>query len=217
MHHCPTRTRRVQRALTWATIATAVALGSHLAGGGQMPGWLGVAVPWVASVWLCLAVAGDRLPLARLSAAVGGSQVAFHYLFVLGVPVPGGGGVSAHSTHSVADPAGAAATADVSIAAAQHAAHAGMAMGMGMWMWHAIGAAATIAAMRCGTWILGRLRRTLSGLVAWVRLLLNLPTSGHGAVPACALAPWQESDALRPPGWFPQSFRRRGPPLQLVA
>src|SRR5699024_1714941 len=58
---------RLVRGGVAATVATALALIGHVAGGGAMPGWLGIALP-------------------RLSAAILGSQALFHGLFMAGTP-----------------------------------------------------------------------------------------------------------------------------------
>lgn len=69
-----------------ATLATAVALIGHVLGGGAVPGWLGIALPWWLSVTACTVLAGARFSLPRLSAAVLGSQALFHGLFMAGTP-----------------------------------------------------------------------------------------------------------------------------------
>lgn len=69
-----------------ATVATAVALTGHVLAGGAVPGWLGVLVPWWLSVAVCTVLAGARFTPARMSAAVLGSQVLFHGLFMAGTP-----------------------------------------------------------------------------------------------------------------------------------
>lgn len=93
------RAIRVARGSVAAGIATFVALLSHAAGGGQMPGWLGVVVPLVLSVAVCTALAGRRLSLWRLSLAVATSQVFFHTLFVLGTFAPSAATIASPSHH----------------------------------------------------------------------------------------------------------------------
>ena len=77
------RATRVIRASVAASIATFVALFSHVAAGGAMPQWLGIAVPWVLSLAVCTVLVGRALSLVRLSAAVLVSQLLFHLLFHL--------------------------------------------------------------------------------------------------------------------------------------
>src|SRR5690606_16871403 len=78
------RMTRVARGSAAATLATFVALLSHVAAGGAMPGWLGVAAPWMFSILVCVPLAGRRLSVLRVTAAVVVSQALFHVLFVLG-------------------------------------------------------------------------------------------------------------------------------------
>lgn len=88
------RQQRALRAGAAATLATVVALLSHVAGGGAAPAPLAVALPWALSLVVCLLVVGRRLSGVRLGMAVTAAQVLFHAMFVLGV-VP-----SAGSTHT---------------------------------------------------------------------------------------------------------------------
>ncbi|MEH3089961.1 MAG: hypothetical protein PGN24_10330 [Microbacterium arborescens] len=103
------RQQRALRAGAAATLATFVALLSHVSAGGEPPALLGVALPWALSLVVCLLVVGRRLSALRLAAAVVGAQVLFHALFSLGV-VPSSGSLpsapfgpanmSAHSLHT---------------------------------------------------------------------------------------------------------------------
>lgn len=77
---------RLVRGGTAASIATAVALGGHLAGGGAMPAWLGILVPWWLAVAVCTLLAGTHFSLARMGVAVLASQALFHGLFSAGTP-----------------------------------------------------------------------------------------------------------------------------------
>ena len=74
------RASRALRGLIGASIATFVALLSHVAAGGAMPGWVGIALPWLLSVMVCTLLAGRALSLIRLSLAVAASQALFHCL-----------------------------------------------------------------------------------------------------------------------------------------
>ncbi|MEV8024602.1 hypothetical protein [Microbacterium sp. NPDC080220] len=74
----PSRPSRVARGEAAASLATWAALLSHVAAGGAMPGWLGVAVPLVLSFAFCTALAGRHLSVVRLAVAVTASQLLFH-------------------------------------------------------------------------------------------------------------------------------------------
>lgn len=91
----PPRVPRALRGGAAGTVATVGALLSHLAGGGTLPAVLGIAVPWVLSLVVCVLLAGQRLSLLRLTIAVAVSQTLFHMLFVLGAPPTSAGGVPA--------------------------------------------------------------------------------------------------------------------------
>lgn len=77
---------RALRGAIAATVATAVALLGHVLGGGEVPGWLGVVLPWWLSVTVCTVLAGSRFSLPRMGAAVLTSQALFHGLFMAGTP-----------------------------------------------------------------------------------------------------------------------------------
>src|SRR5690606_40199855 len=77
---------RLMRGGTAASIATAVALGGHLAGGGAMPAWLGILVPWWLAVAGCTLLAGTRFSLARMGVVVLAIQALCHGLFRAGTP-----------------------------------------------------------------------------------------------------------------------------------
>src|SRR5690625_2773396 len=91
---------RLVRGGVAATVATALALIGHVAGGGAMPGWHGIALPWWLSVTVCTVLAGTRFSLPRLSAAILGSQSLFHGLFIACTPAdPGTRLVAPPGTH----------------------------------------------------------------------------------------------------------------------
>ncbi len=79
----PSRAVRVARGSTTAGIATFIAPVSHITGGGQMPGWIGIALPAVLSVAVRTLLAGRQMSLWRLSVAVVASQALFPRPFVL--------------------------------------------------------------------------------------------------------------------------------------
>lgn len=140
------RRGRTLRGLLAASVATFVALFGHLLGGGALPGFAGVAVPFALSLLVCVLLAGRRLSLVRLSLSVAISQTLFHSLFVLGTPGP--------LTRSTAEAAGAAHAGHggaVSLAEPSvHLAHAQP----DMWAAHAIAAVLTIAALYQGERVL---------------------------------------------------------------
>lgn len=156
-----TRGARALRGGLAASSATFVALMSHIAGGGEMPGLLGIVVPLVLSLPVCMAWSG-RLSLAGLSASVVASQLFFHVLFMLGTP---------------------AAARPVSAGAGVHAGHEGMMMpptptagqavemapaDLTMWLSHGLAAVVTIAVLYRGELMLLRLRELALRAAAWL-------------------------------------------------
>lgn len=112
---------RLARGGLVATLATAIALGGHLLGGGGLPALLGTLLAWGLSATLTSAVAGHRLSLWRLTISVMVSQVLFHALFMIG----GLGVVGAAPTgHHHVGAGGLATTPTVHADHAEHAAHA---------------------------------------------------------------------------------------------
>lgn len=163
-----------------ATVATALALVGHVVGGGAVPGWLGIVLPWWLSVTACTVLAGSRFSLPRLSAAILGSQALFHGLFMAGTPgdpstrlVAPPGTHLGHGPHGGHEVQGLPA-ADVGSHAesAGHAGHAGHgAEGVGvtaehalhgnhsdlqMLLWHVIAAAVTTILLHRGETVLFR-------------------------------------------------------------
>lgn len=213
-----------------ASLATLVALGGHLVGGGPMPSWLGVAVPWWLAVTACTVLAGSRFSLPRMGVAVLSSQALFHGLFIVGAPVdpsvtlvapPGSHlGHGVHSGHAAGAPPTSAAHSDhaadgVAAAAdyAQHASHADP----GMLLWHLAATAVTTLLLQRGESFLLR----CAGLVGSVLEVLRSPP--HAVrLPLLVLPgpsrPVPEDAPLRHirrAVLAPQ--RRRGPPLVLAA
>lgn len=193
-------------------MATSAALLTHLAGGGALPGWLGVLVPWALSLAMCTALAGRRPSLWRTTVSVALSQVLFHTLFVLGTPVaPGAPTVSSHLGHRLppgpATPSVASPANLVELLGADPA----------MWWWHGIAAAATVAAVYGGERALLRLCELAGRMAQWVRRRLTVPAS---------VVPPHPVVRVPASGWFADSFsvrpersplRRRGPPRALAA
>lgn len=194
----PTRAPRVARGLVAASVATLTALLSHVAGGGAMPGWLGIAVPWMLSAAVCVVLAGRSLSVVRLSIAVAVSQLLFHALFVLGSGSGAAAAASAHHHHHAMTLA--PSTADTLTA------------DPAMWTWHGVAAVLTVAALHRGEHAARRLLALARASVARVRLRLAValpapldahPTSPLGGVSAWVVRPAPQRDARR----------RRGPPL----
>lgn len=199
------RAPRVLRGVAAASVATFVALLSHVAGGGAMPGPLGVVVPWVLAVMVCTLLAGRSLSLWRLALAVGLSQVIFHTLFVVGLV---GGSSQTETAHQHVHDLSAAAGA-ASMAGGGHSDAL-------MWVWHGIAALATVGVLYRGEHALRSLYTLASEVVATVRrhLTPSLPTSWHG--PRFLPRPMTVERVLAPLGWSPDSVARRGPPAYSV-
>lgn len=200
------RAPRVLRGLVGASVATFIALLSHIAGGGAMPGWIGVAVPWVLSVMVCTLLAGRALSLWRLTLAVVISQLLFHALFVLGFVAPGmmAGGQGSHSGHG------------------SHGAQLLMPMpatvvsalppDATMLLWHGIAAIVTVAALYRGERSILKLREFATALVAWAAR--TLATFG-APIPLSVARTRATGISPRPLSAGPalSSLQRRGPPL----
>lgn len=216
---------RLLRGGTAASLVTLLALGGHLVGGGAMPSWPGVALPWWLSVTVCTVLAGTRFSLPRMSAAVLSSQTLFHSLFVVGTPgdpeatlvAPPGShlGHGAHGAppgatiHSGHGPDGMAAVAD-------HAVH-GSHSDAQMLLWHVVAGLVTALLLHRGESILLR----CTSLVSAVLDMLGRPP--HGIALPHLLLPGPSRPVL------PRSPRRRhrravldprlqrGPPVVLAA
>ncbi|WP_129788636.1 hypothetical protein [Promicromonospora panici] len=197
-----------------ASVATAAALLTHLAGGGALPGWLGILVPWALSLAVCTFLAGRRLSLWRTTASVALSQVLFHTLFVLGTPTAAGGSAGGHLGHGV--PAGLATSPAGIVAGSSEGSPSGLAellqASPAMWFWHGAAVVATVAALYSGERVLVRLRELAGRMAQWVRRRF--------AVPASVVLPYPVVRTPAP-AWFDDSFsarpgrsplRRRGPP-----
>jgi hypothetical protein len=187
-----------------ATSATFVALVSHLAGGGQMPDVLGIVVPLLLSLPVCMVWSG-RLSLLGLSASVVASQLFFHVLFTLGTPTgttPASSGSGAHAGHAgMGIPAQAAGQA-------AEAAHADTTM----WVWHAVAAVVTIVVLHRGELMLLGLRDLAVRAAAWLlRGRAVVEDAGSFVLPrlrgvvAAAFRPLHPGPQLSP-------LLRRGPP-----
>lgn len=152
----PSRKPAVVRGFATSALAIFVALAGHVTGGGQMPGPLGILVPWLFAFMVSVLLAGRSLSLVRLTLSVAVSQFLFHVLFVLGTVTPSGVAIPhVHGAPLVLPSVGGAATvvnADAS-----------------MWVGHALAAVVTVAALHRGERLLVALRDLAVRLVRWVR------------------------------------------------
>ncbi|MDT3317717.1 hypothetical protein Q9S71_12895 [Microbacterium sp. KSW4-11] len=170
----PSRLSRVARGGVAASVATWAALLSHVAAGGAMPGWLGVAVPLVLSFAFCTALAGRHLSVVRLAVAVTASQLLFHTLFVVGAVSPSG---AAHAHHLPV-------MMDAAAPAAMHADPL-------MWAMHGVAALLTVAVLHRGERAARRLLAVAADLARWARrrILAAVLVLGASGRPALAAAP----------------------------
>lgn len=215
---------RLVRGGTAASIATAVALGGHLAGGGAMPAWLGIFVPWWLAVAVCTLLAGTHFSLARMGVAVLASQALFHGLFSAGTPgdpgralvdPPGshlghGAGHAGHDAHGDGGE-GVASVAD-------HALH-GSHSDLRMLLLHVLAAMVTAVLLQHGESVLmrcARLALSVLAVLAHPPLLLLLlitllvPERPARPLPAAPHLLHAQRAVLTPQ-------LRRGPPVVLAA
>lgn len=157
-------------------MAIFAALAGHVSAGGEMPGALGIVVPWMLSFMVCVLLAGRRLNAIRLGISVGVSQFLFHVLFVLGSITPTGASGTGH-VH------GSALVLPESAGLTETVAAGGM-----MWFGHAIAALATIVALHRGERLLLALRDLAEQSVRWLQrridAILAPPTSHPAPRPA---------------------------------
>ncbi|WP_053773692.1 hypothetical protein [Clavibacter capsici] len=152
------RGTRVVRGAVTAAFAILVSMLSHLAGGGPVPGAVGLVVAAALALPTCVLLAGRTVSTARLAVAVVCSQAVLHLLFSVGAPtsttiqvVGGHHGMGGHLVSSGAGHMGG--TGDMG----------GMHHGSAMWVAHLLAAVLTIVALRSGErafWDLVALART---------------------------------------------------------
>ncbi|MCS3843261.1 hypothetical protein [Microbacterium sp. AK031] len=152
----PSRKPAILRGFAAASLATFAALAGHVTGGGQMPGVLGILVPWIFSFMVCVLLAGRKLSVIRLSISVAISQILFHVLFVLGTIEPSG-----HTGGHVHG-------APVVLPASTGMAEAVVADGT-MWAGHLLAAVVTVVIAHRGERMLLGLREIAVQIVVWVR------------------------------------------------
>ncbi|GAA1848766.1 hypothetical protein ACFQZV_08005 [Microbacterium koreense] len=194
---------RVVRGTIVASIATFIALMSHVAAGGALPALLGIAVPWVLSVMVCTLLTGRSLSLARLSLGVVLSQTLYHLLFVLGTP--------SSSRATAVHMHGHVQTLSGEPAFVESMMHGGAAM----WVSHAVAAIVTIAVVYRGETAARRLGALARDLLSAVRRRLIVPAF---AAPTPRPVPVVASElrALPSLGRHADSVARRGPPSLLL-
>ena len=181
-----------------ASVATFVALLSHVSGGGAVPGWVGVAVPLALSFVVCTALAGRRLSAARLSVAVALSQVLFHTLFVLGSYDLGVAGHVHGGAGAILVPGSAVPVLTPDAA---------------MWCGHLVAAAVTVVALHRGERTVVSLRLLAVRSVAWLRARVGVILAAFRPVPvrrvfADVVAPVRPVAVL-----LAATALRRGPPV----
>lgn len=181
---------------------------SHVSACGELPGWLGVAVPWVLSLMVCTILAGRGLSLLKLSVAVVVSQLLFHTHFAAGTVATTTSGPMPAEPH----PHGA-----MQVTPAPDTAVAMVHADPTIWLWHGLAAVVTVAVLYRGERAVLRLREVTVERVAWVRRSLVQ------AVPVPILAPSLRVVADTSLGWSVAPaqqltlLRRRGPPHFLRA
>lgn len=196
------RLPRLLRGATSASLATFVALVSHVSAGGTVPGWLGIVVPFVLSLAVCTVLAGRRLSLWRLSLAVVLSQALFHTLFVLGSFAVPGMGQGHHAMHGAGE---AASSSTVPMVDALHGDPV-------MWLGHALAAVVTVLALHRGERCVRALIELARTLLGRLRIRLALVVAVVDA-DAPRLASLVVTRAPRPRRrLFLRDIARRGPP-----
>ena len=198
-----TRSSIAARGAAAAALSTFVALLSHVAGGGETPGLLGIVTPLVLSTFVCVALAGRTLSLLRLALSVAASQFLFHSLFVLGATpsaAPGGEAMP-HHAHTLTS------SFEASEMPSAHLAHAGAAM----WVAHALAAVLTIAALYCAESALSYAMVLKQLILSRLLPVLPAPQALRTAAPMPGLV--RDEDAtLLPLGVHPEVTAHRGPP-----
>ncbi len=219
---------RLLRGIAAGAFATFVALFSHVAGGGHTPTPLGVGVPLLFAVFVCVVLGGRKLSLVRLGASVGISQTVFHWIFdaaASSAPSAGPAAASAdaagasaahlalHAHHVGGVPSGFA-SAVAGSGAGDHAAHGGAAMTAA----HVVAALVTIAVLHRSEVVLRTLAgllRMVGGTIAPLRRLIT-----HTAVidpPRLPLDTGCEVDTPAPLGVVRSTQLDRGPPERVPA
>lgn len=228
---------RLVRGGAAGAVATFIALFSHVAAGGPPPVLLGVVLPLVFAIFVSVVLAGRTLSLTRLSASVGLSQAAFHWIFDAASSAPTGVGraqaaaaaaLDPHAHHGVggvpADFAAAVQSSAVQSSAASAGASAGHAAehahhhGPLMTLAHIAAAVVTIALLHHAEHVLASLARLLQMLRVFLAPLLRvllpavITTSRRSR-----LSPGCEVRTPVPLGVVRSTRLDRGPPVRVPA
>ena len=204
-----TRWARVLRGWLTAGISVLVAALSHVAGGGAIPGQLGVVLALTFAGVTCVLLAGKTLSRFRLAVSVGLSQVAFHLLFGLGANTAGATvvdtGAGHHHGAPVLELAGGAAASPMPMLADP-----------AMWLAHVVAALVTIIVLRHGEsafWMLVELARTALVAVALPRLV---PCESAPVAPARVPSALADRLGLRDLAVIVTCRPHRGPPSRVA-
>lgn len=203
-----TRWARFARGWLAAGFATFVAAFFHAASGGDAPSAAGVSLALAFSGIACIALAGRRLSVWRLTVSVVLSQFLFHALFGLGHGTGTGTGTAgvghSHLMHI-----------DIGTLVGPGAGHTHSMPPTDPWMWagHAAAALVTIAALRYGElafWSLYRIARI--GLARLMVASTLAPLDTAQGAPAAA----HGGRVVRDLGILIGRMRHRGPPSVLA-
>jgi hypothetical protein len=197
-----TRWARVLRGWTAGGFATLVAAISHAIAGGSFASTLGLLLALMFSGVTCMALAGRRLSLARLSISVLLSQFAFHLVF--SAISAGGGQVIGNIGHH---------GGGYLLISGNQAAMNMTSIETSGWMWlaHVLAAAVTIAALRFGEAAFWGLRDSARMLVAAIWRGIPAAPAFVAATDAGPVA--SRSIAPRIQRGFLEAVRYRGPPV----
>ncbi len=163
----PNRGARAARGVLVALFATFIALMSHIAAGGQPPGWLGIVAPLSLAATVSTVLAGRQLSLWRLMVSVVLSQLLFHSLFTLGAPN------ASHLFRAHEHHPGRITTASALGAVADHA-HGGSFM----WVAHAFAAAVTVAGIYIGERSTAVATVAVAAAQAWLSRTVTVAVAG---------------------------------------
>ncbi|MDA3804151.1 MULTISPECIES: hypothetical protein [Clavibacter] len=198
------RGTRVARGAVTAAFAILVSMLSHLAGGGPIPGAVGLVVAAALALPTCVLLAGRTVSTARLAVAVACSQAVLHLLFTVGAPTTTTlqvvGGHHGMGGHVVSAGGAAAGAGDMG----------GMHHGSAMWVAHLLAAVLTIVALRSGErafWDLVALARTSLRALILVAALDVVPRAEVRHRVARAMRP-----EIRDLGVCVAASPHRGPP-----
>lgn len=173
-----------------------------------MPGVLGIAVPLVFSVFVCVLLVGRRLSLFRLTLSVAVSQFLFHTLFMLGTvqTVSSSSVMGAHAMH------GAPIVLESALLMPMgHGAHSGVEM----WVAHGVATLITVAVLHRAEIVFA----TIAAVKEFVltQLIPAVPAAVTVPVAAARLLAQGEAPLLRALGVYPATMALRGPPARCFA